>query len=207
MDLSDRVIDWFFGSWALLIWSLIWGAFLVTELIVDGTSDPPAIVAAAVPFTIFFSLLVINIGLLTGFWGAPRQTFFRYLTAVRFSLPLLIGWVGFLTLDLTSGSDRVSQAFYETVAQVIPVIALVLAVEGRFYVAAHGKWPVRAVFGMLLAFLAMGAGELIALHAVAVESSNRYDMPFVGATLITGFVSILLLVLLGPATSAQVAGE
>jgi hypothetical protein len=127
----------------------------------------------------------------------------------RFSVPPLVGTLGFLVLQLTGGLDPkpASQAFYETVAQVIPVVALVLAVEGRFHVAARGQWPFRAVVGIMWAFIAMGAAEVVALHAIAVGRSNRFDLPFVGAALITGFTSILLLVLLGPAASEQMGGR
>jgi hypothetical protein len=71
MDLMDRLIDFFFSTRALFIWTFIYG-FLVAELALHGTRHPLPIAMAGVLFLIFLSVLVFDIGLRTGFWKAPR---------------------------------------------------------------------------------------------------------------------------------------
>jgi hypothetical protein len=198
MDRFDRVIDWFFSTRALAIWSFVYAAVLVADLSLEGTKNPLFIVAATVPFCILFSLLLFDLAVRTGFIRKPRETTFKLLEAVRFTFPVLVGWLALGTLALTTYSKHASQAFYETVAQVIPVMALVLAVEGRFYTAARKDWPFRWILSWMVAFLAMGLGELVSLLAIASERSRQLDLPIVGATLVTGFVAILFLARLGP---------
>jgi hypothetical protein len=198
-DFIDRAIDWFFGTRALAIWTLVFGCFFIAELSFHGSRHPVALLGSLIPFTLFSILLVHDLDVLTA--SSRRETwdnFFKVLNATRLSLPLLLGWVTVLVVELAVRSTRAAPAFYETVAQVIPVVALVMAVEGRLYAAARQRRPFRPAVTVMWGFLAMAVGETVALYAIAVQRSNQYSLPLVSGALVAGFASILFLALLGP---------
>lgn len=47
-------------------------------------------------------------------------------------------------------------------------------------------------------FVAMGVGEYISLRAIAFNEVGDYDLAIVGGVLVTSFVAIVLLAILGP---------
>lgn len=72
-----------------------------------------------------------------------------------------------------------------------------LAVEGRAYALRTSDDPGRLVL-VVYTFAAMGVAEFFSLRVLAFQRVGDHDLAVVGGVLVTTFVSILLLALLGP---------
>jgi hypothetical protein len=132
---------------------------------------------------------------------------------VAFLLPL----VAFaLALALIDG--KASIAYYEAVAQIVPIVILALAIELRYF--APGREVPEALrpylrrpelaraLGFVYAavtLLALVASEAMSLWAVAAESSDQFKLSLTTAGLTAGAVALVLAILL-PAPNETGAG-
>lgn len=119
----------------------------------------------------------------------------------------LVPIVGFLSLVPLYGKHA-SLPFYGAASQIIPVLLLVLAVEGRAFVLAQRQrltsemvnqrreQQAAALFsiGMLTA---LGLGEAASLHALATERPFAVSYGITTGALISGFLGLFAFALLG----------
>lgn len=124
--------------------------------------------------------------------------------AVAFLLPLVA-----FALALVLVEGEASVAYYETVAQIIPIVVLTLAIELRYF-APEREVPeqlrpfvrrpdVARALGVLYAaatLLALVVGEAVSLWAIAAESSDRLRLGLTTAGLTSGAVALVLAILL-----------
>jgi hypothetical protein len=121
-----------------------------------------------------------------------------------------------LTIVIASGSSAFSIAFYSVSAEVIPVLVLVLAVELRVFatpdmvrrVQSAGlrrdpgellelieadEWRGSVWLGLIVVLMAMIAGEIIALVAVATqEPAGTIGQGVVLGSIVAGFAKVAL---------------
>jgi hypothetical protein len=177
----------------------VFGVALAAELHSHGTQHPYAIVLISVFLVPFVVVQWSNFLALTARPSLWRFLL-RWLDRLRFSVPLAAGAAAGMAIG--ESSDRPAVGFFEASAQLIPLLALVLAVEGRTYALRSGETPGRLIL-VVYTFAAMGVAEFICLRILAQQEVGRYDLSIVGAVLVTVFVSILLLALLGPIEPAR----
>ena len=176
------------------IMTFLVGVIFAELVLHDGRHIYVYVVAAVLLFP-FVSIHVGNFMRLTAH-PALWRFLLVWLTRLRLSIPLTFGsWAGIVIAMEAEGTPKI--AFFNLCAQIIPVLALVLAIEGRFFRVGFGKAPGRLVL-LLYTFAAMAYGEYVSLHAVAYETIGKYDLPTVSAVLITAFTALALLALLGP---------
>lgn len=170
------------------------GSALALELYIYGTSEPWVIAPIAVILLPFVFLQYLNLTRLTG-----DPSLWRFLLAflgrVRFSVPLIAGAAAGLAIGEPSSPPSI--LFFEAAAQLIALLALVLAVEARAYALGSSENPGRLVL-VLYTFAAMGVGEFFCLRVLAFQKVGEHDLALVGGVFVTTFVSILVQALLGP---------
>lgn len=105
-------------------------------------------------------------------------------------VPLVMYFVTAVVVDVLTG-EAGTLAFYETVAQVIPILVLALTVELRLLAETATNVSGQAAAG-LLTILLLGFGEFFSLRAVATETVS--DQAFVASTaaLASGFVGLIV---------------
>jgi hypothetical protein len=178
-------------------------AALALELYLYGTSEPWAIALIAAFLLPFAFVQYANLSRLTvhpSLW----RFLLRALGRLRFSFPLAAGAAAALAIGEPKALP--SMAFFEAAAQLIPLLALVLAVEGRAYAFGRSESPGRLAL-VLYTFAAMGIGELFCLRALAFQKVGDHDFALVSGVLVTTFISILFLALLGPVEVKNDASE
>ena len=112
-------------------------------------------------------------------WVAERWPLLLFLSA-------LVPFIFLEHLTDTTGS----LAFYETAAQVIPVLLLVMALEVRLVPPRTSGVDLRTA--MLVVYVLLG-GEFAALQSVARGHGGQDQMTFTVAALTCGFVAVALI--------------
>lgn len=131
-------------------------------------------------------------------WAAPA------LAALAFFLPLVAFIVAIAVVD-----GHASVAYFEAVAQIIPIVILALAIELRWFAPGREipeplrpylRRPelVRAIGFAYAAvtLLALIASEAVSLWVIADESSSRLELSVTTAGLTAGAVALVVAILL-----------
>jgi hypothetical protein len=129
-------------------------------------------------------------------WQTPWRALYRGLEAFRFTIPFGAGLVvrGVIQAQVNAPAHI---AFYVAAAQLIPVLALVFAVEGRISAATRGARPSLGLLAAV-AFGVMAWGEYVSLRVLASGHSTAHDVSLVGWALATAAFYIIVLAIIGP---------
>jgi hypothetical protein len=168
---------------------------LVAEIALHGFSEPGWLALAfVIALPGLFFVVVATLALAS--WQTPWRVLFRGLEALRFSIPFGGGLVvrGVIQAQVNTPAHI---AFYEAAAQLIPVLALVFAVEGRISAATRGARPSLGVLAAV-AFGVMAWGEYVSLRVLASGHSTAHDVSLVGWALATAAFYIIVLAIIGP---------
>jgi hypothetical protein len=182
----------FWASDFLLI--VVFGTALVAELLEYGASEPWILALLGVVLVPVVLIQYVNLVTLL---GRPRLWKFLlyWLGIFRLSIPALGAVVAITVIGESKRPPSV--AFFGASAQLIPFLAIILAVEGRTYSIARTRSPGRLLL-VINTFIGMAIGEFICLRVLARQHVERYDLAIVSGVLVAVFLSILLIALLGP---------
>lgn len=123
---------------------------------------------------------------------------------IAFLLPLIAFVLAMVVVD-----GHASIAYYEAVAQIIPIIILALAIELRYFAPGREvpealrpymrRPQVARALGFVyaaLTLLALIASEAMSLWAIAAERSDQFKLSLTTAGLTAGAVALVLALLL-----------
>ena len=104
--------------------------------------------------------------------------------------------IAFAATFFIIGTGHASQGFYETAAQIIPVLLLAFLIEGRaFRIAPTMDTSTR--FLVILTLVLLVAGEGVSLYDLAGGDETSRDLAIVAASIAGGFVGIGVIALWG----------
>jgi hypothetical protein len=139
----------------------------------------------------FLLMPLVGLHTLNLMTALSKTAVLTWMERVRFSIPVFFGWVAGVWIWLAA--EPPSVAFFDACAQLIPVLVLVLAIEGRFFAGPRFRAPL-----VLVTVAVLGVAEFFSLRAIATERTSIDVFSFVGGALVVAFVSVTLLAILGP---------
>lgn len=168
-------------------------AFLLGAAIIGALFLGKPLLWAAALLAYLLLGLVLDVAFVSAYRQWPLKAWSDFLDQIRLALPLG-AFVVTLLLVSSLGSREGSATFHEAGAQIIPILLLALALEGRTFQVARFRDPTElfAAF-IVLGFLAVG--EYCALRAVYSGQPASGDV--VAAAIAAGFVGVAVLALSG----------
>ena len=107
-------------------------------------------------------------------------------------LGLIVPTAAMLWLVDASVADHVDLRFFEAAAQVLPVLLLTVALEGRVLRASHLPPFLRTHYAVFL--LIMAAGEAASLQALATGRASAIAFGLAGASLVVALQTMIVVV-------------
>lgn len=175
-------------------------AALVGEIHVYGTSEPVVLGLIAVGIAFFGIPSYVRFMRLV-YQPEPLGALYRLIEGFRFSIAALAGVVAVAWIQ-DEGPVHPDRGVFVAAAEIIPVLAIALAIEGRTVNASRSWWAGRG-FLVLATFLVFGWGEYNALAVLAADQPTRDRLAWVGGALAMGFASLVILAVIGPVAALE----